>query len=143
MVPEDLTEGSAGWGRLVDIVDRVGDRAKLLPDYPFYVRPFYLAPKDYDPEAVKKVLGKEGVRASLTEARRLFEKTDLDHDALEEAFRAKAEELGVGLGKLVQPVRVALIGGTVGIGLFETVVLLGREETLERIKACLDFIGGP
>jgi glutamyl-tRNA synthetase len=123
-------------------VDRIGDRAKLLPDYAFYVRPFYLVPETYDEEAVKKVLSKGGVTASLTEARRLFEKTDLDHDTLEAAFRAKAEELGLGLGKLVQPVRVALTGGTVGIGLFETVVLLGREETLARIDACLGFIGG-
>jgi len=137
-----LDHNKPGWSRFVDIVDRIGDRAKLLSDYVFYVRPFYLAPKDYDPEAVKKVLSKGGVTASLTEARRLFEKTDLDHDTLEAAFRAKAEELGLGLGKLVQPVRVALTGGTVGIGLFETVVLLGREETLARIDACLGFIGG-
>ncbi|MCX7022963.1 MAG: glutamate--tRNA ligase [bacterium] len=140
-LPGDIAEGSAGWGRLVEIVDRIGDRPKLLGDYDFYVRPFYLAPETYDAEAVKKVLGKEGVCAFLTEARRLFDTTNLEHDALEEAFRAKAEELGVGLGKLVQPVRVALTGGTVGIGLFETVVLLGREETLARIDACLGFIG--
>jgi len=131
-----------GWPRFVEIVDRIGDRAKLLSDYAFYVRPFYLAPEVYDETAVKKVLGKEGVSGFLAEARRLFEETELEHDALEEAFRKRAEELGLGLGKLIQPVRVALTGGTVGIGLFETVVLLGREETLARIDACLKFIGG-
>ena len=142
-VPLSMIEDGDGWERLVEIIDRIGDRAKLLSDYAFYVRPFYLAPmKDYAPEAVKKVLGKEGASTLLTVAKGIFEKTDFEHDALEEAFRNRSEELGVGLGKLIQPVRVALTGGTVGIGLFETVVLVGREETLARIDACLGFIGG-
>jgi nondiscriminating glutamyl-tRNA synthetase len=140
-VPSTVAEGGEGWERLADIIDRVGDRAKLLADYDFYIRPFYFPPAGYDEAAVKKVLGKEGASAHLAEARSLFETTAFEHDALEEAFRAKAEELGLGLGKLVQPVRVALTGGTVGIGLFETVVLVGRDETLARIDACLDFIG--
>jgi nondiscriminating glutamyl-tRNA synthetase len=141
-VSPTLVEDGEGWDRLVEIIARIGDRAKLLSDYAFYVRPFYLAPEAYDETAVKKVLGKEGAAALLTEAKGLFERTDLEHDALEAAFRAKAEELGVGLGKLIQPVRVALTGGTVGIGLFETVVLLGLEETLARIDACLADLGG-
>ncbi len=135
-----VTEGGEGWNRLVEVIERIGDRAKLLGDYAFYVRPFYLAPEGYDEKAVKKVLGKEGVGERLETAKGLIEITHLEHDALEEAFRTKAEELGVGLGKLIQPVRAALTGSTVGVGLFETVVLLGREETLKRIDACLDFL---
>jgi nondiscriminating glutamyl-tRNA synthetase len=135
-----VTEGGEGWSRLVKIVDLIGDRAKLLTEYAFYVRPFYLAPEGYDPKAVKKVFAREGVAERLKVAKELIESTDPEHDALEEAFRAKAEGLGIGLGRLVQPVRVALTGGTVGVGLFETVVLLGREETRRRIDSCIDYI---
>ncbi len=140
-VPLAATADGEGWNRLVEVIECIGDRAKLLTEYAFYVRPFNFAPEGYDEKAVKKVLGKEGVTERLEAARNLFENVAFEHDALEEAFRAKAEELGIGMGKLIQPVRAALTGGTVGIGLFETVILVGREETFRRIKACLDFVG--
>lgn len=56
-------------------------------------------------------------------------------DALEASFKAMAEELGLGLGKLAQPLRAALTGQTTSPGIFDVLVLLGREESLARIAA--------
>ena len=70
-------------------------------------------------------------RAALADA----EPFDLEH--VEEALRGVVKETGVKPNKVFQPVRVALSGGTVSPGIFETVALLGRDETLRRIDAAL------
>jgi glutamyl-tRNA synthetase len=46
-----------------------------------------------------------------------------------------AEEMGLGLGKLAQPLRAALTGQTTSPGIFDVLVLLGRDESLARIAA--------
>ena len=56
-------------------------------------------------------------------------------EALEANLKAFAEELGLGLGKLAQPLRAALTGQTTSPGIFDVLVLLGREESLARIDA--------
>ena len=57
--------------------------------------------------------------------------------AVEEALSPLPERLGVGAGKLYQPIRVAITGTTVSPGIFESVAALGREETLSRIDAAI------
>ncbi len=140
-VPAVLEPDTDGWPRLVEIVEQIADRVKLLSEYAFYVRPFYHAPTEYEEKAVKKVLGKSGARERLERGRvALAEADGFTHDVLESAFRELAAELEVGLGKLIQPLRVALTGDRVGIGLFETAELVGREAALERIERCLTFM---
>lgn len=56
-------------------------------------------------------------------------------EALEAEVKALAEELGLGLGKLAQPLRAALTGQTTSPGIFDVLVLLGRDESLARIGA--------
>lgn len=56
-------------------------------------------------------------------------------EALEATLKAMAEELGLGLGKLAQPLRAALTGQTTSPGIFDVLVLLGRDESLARIAA--------
>jgi glutamyl-tRNA synthetase len=59
--------------------------------------------------------------------------TDWEHDALDAAVRNVAEEAGVKLGKLAQPLRAALTGKSTSPGIFDVLVLLGRDESLARI----------
>ena len=68
-------------------------------------------------------------------AERLNRETDWTIEALEANLNAYAEELGLGLGKLAQPLRAALTGQTTSPGIFDVLVLLGREESLARIDA--------
>ncbi len=56
-------------------------------------------------------------------------------DALEASLKEMAEELGLGLGKLAQPLRAALTGTTSSPGIFDVLILLGKEESLARIGA--------
>jgi glutamyl-tRNA synthetase len=90
---------------------------------------------------VKKQLTPEA-KPLLQEARRVVEsRFEQGPHAMEEAFRELATRRGLGLGKLAQPVRVAVTGTTVSPPLFETMVLLGKDKSLRRIDAALARIG--
>ena len=56
-------------------------------------------------------------------------------EAIEEAIRRVAEDAGLGLGKVAQPLRAALTGRTTSPGIFDVLFLLGKEESLERLAA--------
>ena len=58
----------------------------------------------------------------------------LDHDVVELLFKKTVEDAGLKLGKLAQPVRVALTGKTASPGIFDVVLLLGKERTIQRLK---------
>ncbi len=64
---------------------------------------------------------------------RISAQGDWTIEALEASLKAMAEELGLGLGKLAQPLRAALTGQTTSPGIFDVLVLLGRDESLARI----------
>jgi len=68
-------------------------------------------------------------------SQRLRAETDWTIEALEANLKAYAEELELGLGKLAQPLRAALTGQTTSPGIFDVLVLLGKEESLARIDA--------
>ncbi len=61
-------------------------------------------------------------------------------DALRERLEAVGSAFGLGLGKAQAPVRVAVTGRTVGLPLFESLQVLGREETLRRIAAAREHL---
>ena len=58
-------------------------------------------------------------------------------ESVKSAFQRVLEEEGLKLGKLAQPVRVAVTGGTVSPGIFETLALLGKAESIRRLDAAL------
>jgi glutamyl-tRNA synthetase len=78
----------------------------------------------------------EGARALLARiSARLRAEQDWTTEALEANLKAYAEQQGLGLGKLAQPLRAALTGQTTSPGIFDVLVLLGRDESLARIDA--------
>ncbi len=62
------------------------------------------------------------------------------HDEVEKVFTAIVAEKGLKLGKLAQPVRVALTGGTVSPGIFEVIEVMGKAKTVKRIDAAIGMI---
>jgi len=98
-------------------------------------------PKD-DPKAFEKVIWSDGGAQRLREARDALATTDPFTLAnVEAALRAVVDANGGKAAKVFQPVRVAIAGTTVSPGIFESVTLLGREETLARIDRALDRAG--
>ncbi|MCH8912660.1 MAG: hypothetical protein IIA33_03720 [Planctomycetes bacterium] len=94
---------------------------------------------EYDPKAVKKVLEKndgEGYAILERILPVLEELPDWTAESLEALLKTKIEEWGVGFGKLAQPIRVAVSGTTVSPQIIDTLILLGRESAIARIKNC-------
>jgi glutamyl/glutaminyl-tRNA synthetase len=95
----------------------------------------------YQPDAVEKVLKKndaQGLKALADIRVVLQEVGEWSSHAIEEAVKKYCESTTLGLGKVAQPLRVAVSGSTVSPPIFETLAFLGRERTLRRISRCLD-----
>ncbi len=94
----------------------------------------------YDPKAVQKVLAKgDGTGyATLIDLRpRLAGQSDWSPAGLEAFLEAVTKERGTDLGKIAQPLRVALTGGTISPSIYDTLSLLGKDRVLARIDHCL------
>ncbi len=97
---------------------------------------------EFDPAAVKKVLQKSGAMEMLALVRdRLAAMDEFTEQNLEGMLRGLAEDKQVGLGKVAQPLRVALCGTTVSLPIFDSVQMLGKEKTLTRIDATVERFG--
>jgi glutamyl-tRNA synthetase len=95
----------------------------------------------YDPDAVEKVLKKNDAQGLnvLRDVRPILEGVaDWTAHNLEAAVNRYCETKGLGLGKVAQPIRVAVSGGTVSPPIFESLEMLGRERTLSRMNRCLE-----
>ncbi|MDE2403902.1 MAG: glutamate--tRNA ligase [Sphingomonadales bacterium] len=95
---------------------------------------FLSATRPLPVDAKAAALLHDDARALLAQIHaRLERETIWTTDSLEASLKAMAETLGLGLGKLAQPLRAALTGQTVSPGIFDVLVLLGRDEALARI----------
>lgn len=95
------------------------------------------APNEYDSKAVKKWLLKGGGADNLQAVRAVIASADWTLDGLEAAVKGFAETRGVGLGKVAQPLRVAISGSAATPGLWECLGLLERDDVLARIDRLL------
>jgi glutamyl-tRNA synthetase len=95
-----------------------------------------------DPQAFQKTLCADGGLEALRAARAALSAAEpFSAGQVERALRGVVERLGTKPGKVFQPVRVAIAGTTVSPGIFESVSVLGRDETLSRIDRALEAAG--
>ena len=92
-----------------------------------------MEPTEYDPDAVKKHLSTPGTKELLGALRGAFAATEWSEAPLEKALRDLADTRTVKAGTLIQGTRIAMTGRMVSPGLFEMLVLLGREQVLARL----------
>jgi glutamyl-tRNA synthetase len=120
--------------RAVAVARVLQERAKTLADLVSQSR-YFFAPVEMDPKAREKFLVPDA--RPLLQAIRdgLAGMTAADPGAVEKLFHDTAESRGLGLGKVAQPVRVALTGGTASPGIYDVIAILGREESLARLDA--------
>jgi len=110
--------------------------ARTLADIEHKSRFLFLADEqiEYDEKAIKKVLLKSDGLAVLAIVRgKLSAMEQFTVGNIEDMLRGLAEEKQVGLGKVAQPLRVAICGTTISPPIFDSVQMLGKEKTLNRI----------
>src|SRR5258707_2451983 len=130
-------EAFTGREGLRPAVEIAQDKLQTLADFWPLCGFFFDGPAD-DPDAFARVMGSEGAREALVEARDALAATEpFDVEHVEAALRGVVERRGAKPKDVFQPVRVAIAGSTVSPGIFESVALLGRDETLGRIDSAL------
>ena len=139
---DDLTarlEEFTGRTGLRDGVAITQEKISTLDEFWPLARSFYDGPTD-DPEARERVLGPREAREAPEDARAALANLPEPWTParIEEALRGVVERTGRKAKQIFQPLRVALTGTTVSPGIFETVALLGREETLARVGHALE-----
>jgi glutamyl/glutaminyl-tRNA synthetase len=98
---------------------------------------------EFDEKAVQKVLLKDNGLAMLKLVRdKLAEMPELTEQGIEDMLRALANQNNVGLGKVAQPLRVAITGSTISPPIFDSVQMLGKQNTLTRIDNTLKKFAG-
>jgi glutamyl-tRNA synthetase len=94
---------------------------------------------EYDEAAVKKILLKgDGLDMLKRVGERLAALAEVTPESIETLLRGLAEEKQVGLGKVAQPLRVAICGNTISPPIFDAVDMLGMDSTLKRIHITLE-----
>jgi glutamyl-tRNA synthetase len=117
------------------------ERAKTLKEMAVNSRFFFVDQVEVDPKAAAKHLSAEGRGVVAKVRERLHALSDWSTAAIHDALNQLAEEAQTGLGKIAQPVRVAVTGTAVSPPIDATLALLGRERTLARLDAALSPLG--
>ncbi len=128
---------------LLKVIESMKERVSFIKDFiekSFY---FFEAPYSFDESAIKK-RWKNDTPAQLIKLKDAFIKLENpSKEDFENSLRKTAEHLGIGIGKLIHPLRLAISGVGSGPGVFDIVNALGKEETIKRINKALEVINPP
>jgi len=125
--------------KLAAVARAMQERAKTLQEMARNSTYFFVDLKGYDEKAAKKNLTTEAVRPLAVLIEKLTALTDWRAAAIHDIVNLTAAELQVGLGKVAQPIRVAVSGTAVSPPIDVTLEALGREMTLARLAAALEY----
>ncbi len=129
--------GGEGRPEIADLVPLVQEKLKTLADF-VELTDFFFLPVEFEEKALDKLLSNGEAPALLRVAAGIIAEVEpYSSEAIEAAMRKAAEDMQVKLGKFLQPVRIAVSGKMVTPGMFETLSVLGREESLRRIEHVL------
>lgn len=121
------------------IVGLVKERANFVTDLWDLADYFFVAPTSYDEKVTKK--WNEETKETLTKvAEQLNAYADFTSQAIEDNLKAWMTANEIGMGKVMQPLRLSLVGELKGPHLFDIIEMLGKEETTKRIEKAIATI---
>ena len=130
---------------LVTMLGLLKVRARTIDDIVRQAAPYFSAKVEYEPDVVAKQWKDRDASAGVLQAIHgaLVGAPEWEPAAMEGSLRLLAEQLGLGdkAGKLFQPLRVALTGQSASPGIFDVLMLLGREHSLMRVDDAIKFLG--
>ncbi|MCE5287585.1 MAG: glutamate--tRNA ligase [Pelosinus sp.] len=138
-----ITEAQRGeqYNKIREIVAAVRTRVKTLVELAEAAEYFFKDITEYEEKGCRKHFAKPEAAELLAKCRKCVEAVEcFDEVHVEEAYRQLTEDLAIKIGELIHPTRLALTGRTVSPGLFEVMVLLGKEECLKRMDQAIKYI---
>jgi nondiscriminating glutamyl-tRNA synthetase len=134
---ENLSPVKLEW--LKEVIKLMQGRFKNFSQFIDYADYFFVDKIDIEPQAFQSVLNKEGISDIL---KALKEELSVlkcwDEKSIEDIVREIASSLQIKGGKIIHPIRVALTGKKIGPGLFELIVVLGQEKTIQRLEEAIE-----
>ena len=127
---------------LVKVIKTLNARSKTLVEMADSAMFYYQDILTYDEAAAKKFFKPDAQAPMQQLIRELSALDDFSEKALERAFLKVMESTGLKLGKIAQPVRLALTGKTASPGIFEVIEIIGKEAVLQRLEAAVKVIAG-
>jgi glutamyl-tRNA synthetase len=131
-----LGDGPPSLDELAPVIELNKSRGRTLADVAAQMEPYLIADDalPYDEEAVKKHLKGDDLAPRMRALHEAFASVEpFDVATTEQALRTLAESSGLGAGKYIHPLRVALTGKGASPGIFDVAVTLGKERTLRRL----------
>lgn len=127
--------------RIEAVVVALGDRLKVFSDIVKLGKFFFTDQIEFDPDAFKKRLNKPDVPRILADVTEILEKVEpFDTPTLDKAIHDYVAASGLGMGLVVNAVRVATTGQGIGPGVFEALEIIGREACLGRISVAQSLL---
>lgn len=121
-------------GLLEKIVGLVKDRADFVKEFWQHSFFFFQKPKTYDPDMVKKQWKPDTPQLLSEISEKFGEMKTFDKESIEVVIKDFLEKKQTGMGRLMNPLRLALVGAPKGPGMFDIMEILGRDEVIERIE---------
>lgn len=128
--------------KLLMIIEQLRDRSKTIIDFVDQSHYFYTDHIEYEKKARDKFLKEDNIPVFKSLIKQLTMLESFDQDSIHKTFEDIMKKTGLKLGKIAQPTRVALTGGTVSPGIFEVMEILGKEKVIDRLNKALSAIGG-
>ena len=123
------------------VIATLSARSKTLQEMATQALFYFQEEVVYEPDAAQKFLTAQSLPALNALTAKLEVLGDFTEQGLEDAFKAVMAETGLKLGKIAQPVRVALSGRAASPGIFEITAILGKPKTLARLRKAVGYIG--
>ena len=126
--------------KLHKIIDLLRERSKTLNDFVAQSAYFYNDVNEYDEKAKNKFLNEDTKPVLEALSAKLGSIEDFKYENIQSSLENVVEELNTKFGKIAQPMRVALTGGTVSPGIGEVIEILGKDVVLDRIRKAVESI---
>ena len=125
---------------ILQVIETLQPRSKTLVEMAEAALFYYLSDILFDEKAAQKFLKPAALEPLKILADKLEALENYAHSDLEDVFKAVMDQTGLKLGKIAQPVRVALTGRTASPGIFEIIAILGKERVIPRLRKAIQFI---
>jgi glutamyl-tRNA synthetase len=122
------------------VFELVKDRCTFLNDFVEQARYFFVTPQSFDTESLKPKWDENKTHFFTNYCIKLQNSNTADAASMEAEFKELAITQGLKVGEVMMPLRIMLVGGKFGPGVFDIAVLLGKEETIRRIKIVLQLL---
>jgi glutamyl-tRNA synthetase len=125
--------------RLLNIIDVLKPRAKSLKEFVEKSKHFFYSPKSYNENEKLKAWPNMDSTKIVSQSIQILDTIDnWSSEELEKATKTFASDNSYGVGKVIMPLRLAVFGSLDGPSLFEIMTILGKKETLARIKNAIN-----